>query len=113
LIARHRDHAAFQDLAPRTKADYQRCLDYLKPIADTPLNRFTPPLVVRIRDKAAEKLGRKWGNYTKTVLSVVFGWGVERGYMATNPAFKIRASANPRVLPRPTVHGPTASATRC
>jgi integrase len=100
LIARYRDHAAFKDLAPRTKADYQRCLDYLKPIADTPLNRFTPPLVVRIRDKAAEKLGRKWGNYTKTVLSVVFGWGVERGYMATNPAFKIKGIRKPKGAPQ-------------
>src|SRR5690606_29323570 len=99
LINRYKAHPAFTDLARRTQADYQRCFDYLKPIADTPLARFTPPLVVKIRDKAAEKMGRKWGNYTKTVLSVVFGWGVERGYMASNPAFKIKGIRKPKGAP--------------
>jgi integrase len=99
LIKRYREHPAFTDLAPRTRADYQRCFDYLKPITDTPLARFTPPLVVRIRDKGAEKMGRKWGNYIKTVLSIVFGWGVERGYTATNPAFKIKGIRKPKGAP--------------
>lgn len=44
-------------------------------------------MVVKIRGKAAEQHGRKWGNYTKVVLLVVFGWGVERGYLNANPAF--------------------------
>lgn len=91
LIARYKAHPSFTDLAPRTKADYQRCFDYLKPIADTPLNRFTPPLVVRIRDKAAEKRGRRFGNYLRTVLALLFAWGKERGYVSTNPAAAIRA----------------------
>lgn len=70
--------------------DYQRIFDYLHPIGDTPLKRFDPPFVIKIRDKAAEKMGRKWGNYVKTVLSVVFGFGVERGYTPSNPAFKLK-----------------------
>lgn len=90
LIDRYRSHSQFSDLAPRTKQDYQRIFDYLMPIKDTPLARFNPPLVVKIRDKAAEKLGRKWGNYVKTVLSVVFGFGVERGHVSSNPAFKLK-----------------------
>src|SRR5258708_5524924 len=90
LIAAYRAHTAFQDLAPRTQSDYQRVFDYLKPIADTSLMRFDRPLVVRIRDKAAEKKGRKFGNDLKARLSMVFGWGAERGYTATNPASGIK-----------------------
>jgi hypothetical protein len=40
LIAEYRASTAFLDLQPRTQSDYQRCLDYLKPIADMPLARF-------------------------------------------------------------------------
>ena len=57
LIAEYKTSDAFlDDLAPRTQADYQRCLNYLKPIADTPLHRFDRALVVRIRDKARRPL---------------------------------------------------------
>src|SRR5262249_11031701 len=86
LIAAYRADNVFADLAPRTRADYQRVFDYLKPIGDTALVRFDRPLIVRIRDKAASKHGRRQGNYVKAVLSLLFGWGVERGYLATNPA---------------------------
>jgi hypothetical protein len=56
LIAEYNKHAAFTDLTEHTCADYQRIFDYLRPIQDTPLTRFDPPLVIRIvtkRPKAA------------------------------------------------------------
>jgi integrase len=90
LIAAYRAHPAFTDLAPRTKSDYQAVFDYLKPIADTPLIKFDKPLVVRIRDKAAQDKGRKFGNDVKARFSGIFGWGSERGYIATNPAAGIK-----------------------
>jgi integrase len=73
-------------------------MNYLQPIADTLLSRFDPPLVVGIRDKAAER-GRRFGNYVKAVLSVIFGFGVERGLMATNPATSVRNIRKPRNQP--------------
>jgi integrase len=90
LIAAYRGHPAFTDLAPRTKADYQAVFDYLKPIADTPLVQFDKPLVVRIRDKAAQDKGRKFANDVKARFSGIFGWGSERGYLTTNPATGIK-----------------------
>jgi len=96
LIGRYRGSVFFTDLAARTRADYQRCFDYLQPIADTMLDRFTPPLVVKIRDKAAAKHGRRFGNYVKTVLALTFAWGVERGYLKINPAMKIKGIRRPR-----------------
>ncbi len=89
---------AFTDLAPRTRRDYQRIFDYLKPIADTPLSRFDAPLVAGIRDKAGER-GRRFGNYVKAVLSVVFGWCVERGLLSINPAAGVKNIRRPKSQP--------------
>ena len=96
LITRYRASVAFQDLAYRTKSDYQRIFDYLQPIADTACDRFTPPLIVKIRDKAAEKHGRRFGNYVKQVMSSMFSWSVERGYIKSNPAFNIKGIRRPK-----------------
>ncbi len=90
LIAEYRASPSFLDLAPRTQADYQRCLDYLKPIADTALTQFNRAVVVRIRDKAVTKHGRRFANYIKAVLSIVFAWGAEREYVSSNPADKVK-----------------------
>ena len=90
LVTEYRGSPAFLDLAQRTRADYQRCLDYLAPISDTALLKFDRGLVVRIRDKATARHGRRFGNYVKAVMSIVFAWGAERGYVASNPAEKVR-----------------------
>jgi len=89
LIAAYRASMAFQDLSPKTKRDYQAYFDYLRPIADTPLGRFDRPLIVRIRDKAAGK-GRRFANYVKAVLSLLFAWRSERGFLIGNPASGIK-----------------------
>ena len=99
LVVEYRGSTAFADLAERTRADYQRIFDYLRPITDTPLARFDRPLVVRVRDKMAAKHGRRWGNYLKSVLSVVFGFGVERGYLPDNPAREIKSIRRARNAP--------------
>lgn len=99
LIERYRGHASFLDLAPRTRSDYQSVFDYLKAIADTPLVKFDRPLVVRIRDKAASTKGRRQGNYVKSVLSLLFAWGCERGFLAANPAAGIKGIRRKRGLP--------------
>ena len=82
LVCNYRKSSAFRDnLAPRTQVDYQKVFDYLRPIAGTPLVRFNRPLVVRIRDKAAETKGKRFGNYVKAGLSIIFTWGCERGFL--------------------------------
>jgi integrase len=90
LITEYRASPAFLDLAQRTRSDYQRCFDYLAPISDTALVKFDRGLVVRIRDKAVARHGRRFGNYVKAVISIIFAWGAERGYVASNPAEKVR-----------------------
>lgn len=106
LIERYRARPQFGDLASRTKKDYQRIFDYLRPIDDTPLKRFDPPFVIKIRDKAAEKMGRKWGNYVKTGLSVVFGFGVERGVCVFKS--RVQAEGDPQAKERTRRQSPVA-----
>ncbi len=98
LIALYRQHGAFTDLASRTRQDYQRIFDYLKPIDSTPLVKFNRPLVVRIRDKAAGH-GRRFGNYVKAVLSLIFAWGLERDYLKLNPAEGVKNIPRRRDMP--------------
>lgn len=96
LIKQYRAHPAFTDLAAKTRSDYDRYFNYLKNISQVPLIKFTTPLVVRIRDKIEEKHGRRSANYMKTVLSIIFAWGKERGLMETNPATGIKGLKRPK-----------------
>jgi integrase len=116
LIEAYRGHAAFLDLAPRTRSDYQTAFNYLRPIADTPLVKFDKPLIVRIRDKAATTKGRRQANYIKSVLSLLFAWGCERGFLATNPAAGIKSIRRKKGLPdanRPWADEERAAALTC
>lgn len=99
LISEYRKSPAFLDLSPRTQRDYQSHFNYLKPIDDTPLAKIDRPLVVRIRDHAAEKHGRRFGNYIKATMSVIFSWGAERGFISNNPASNIKSIRRPKGLP--------------
>jgi hypothetical protein len=101
LINEYREHPAFTDLAPRTRTDYQRVFDYLKPISEAPLIRFDRPLVVRIRDKAVKTRGRRQGNFVKTVLS-------PKILHRRSGAFAVQ-----RICPTPTDPGAMKSVTRC
>jgi hypothetical protein len=98
LVTEYRTSPEFNSLASRTRTDYQRVLEYLRPIADTPLIRFDRGLVVRIRDKANQR-GRRFANYVKAVLSILFSWGVERGYLDTNPAERVKNIRRPKGAP--------------
>ncbi|MBO9422324.1 tyrosine-type recombinase/integrase [Labrenzia sp. R4_2] len=100
LIEKYRASSAFTDLAPRTRADYQNKFDYLYPIRDTDLTRFTSPFIVRLRDKAAEQKGRRFANYVKAVISLVFSWGKDRGFVKDNPALGISNIRRKRGEPR-------------
>lgn len=90
LVSAYRAHAAFTDLSDQTKQDYQKVFDYLKALDGAKLKRFDRPFVVRVRDTAADKKGRRFGNYVKAVLSLTFSWGSERGYVRDNPAAGIK-----------------------
>lgn len=86
LVAAYRASPEFARLAPRTKRDYDRVLDYLAALDDMPLIQITPPAVLAIRDKAFTQRKRRFADYTVHMLSVVLGWGRKRGHVAENAA---------------------------
>ena len=100
LVTDYRASEQFVNLAPRTQKDYLGKLDYLQPLATMPLISIDAPFVVNVRDKAAKKHGRRFGNYVKAVMSIVMGWGVERGRLPFNPVSKIRDVRRKKGAPR-------------
>jgi integrase len=90
LIVSYRRSAGFQSLKPRTKDDYQKVLEYLKPLGLSPLVELSQGWVARLRDKTFEKRKRKFANYTLTVLSILFEHAIEQEMMASNPVCKVK-----------------------
>lgn len=101
LVKEYRGSKDFLErLTGTTRAGYQRAFDYLQPIEDTPLTRFTPPFVVKLRDKAEAKHKRWFANHLQSVISLVFAWGKERGHVKDNPAQGLRKIRRPKGLPK-------------
>lgn len=90
LIESYRRSAGFQSLKTRTKSDYQKVLEYLKPLGPSPLSELTQGWVARLRDKTFEKKKRKFTNYTLTVLSILFEHGIEQEMMSANSVGKVK-----------------------
>lgn len=95
LISSYRGSAGFQSLKMRTKSDYQKVLEYLKPLGPSPLVELTQGWVARLRDKTFEKRKRKFTNYTLTVLSILFEHAIEQEMMVANPVSKVKRVRKP------------------
>ncbi|MBB3020706.1 integrase [Microvirga lupini] len=102
LVVLYRESARFQDLAPRTKEDYLKVLDWTKPLHSMPLDKWTRGFVAGLRDKAKLKKGRRFANYVLSVVSVVFEVGLEREFVGLdiNPAAKMKKIRKPKTEPR-------------
>lgn len=90
----------YQKLRPNTRNFYHYAFEFLKPMSSASLLKFTPPTVIKIRDKAEEKRGWYFANQVKTTLSTVFTWGMERDYITTNPARAIKKVKRPKDMAR-------------
>lgn len=89
-IRAYRESDDWRDLAPRTKSDYGKILDFLQPLADQPAAKFTPAELAKLRDKWRKGRGRRFVNYTLTVLSIVLGRAVEAGVLNENPLLNVK-----------------------
>lgn len=98
LIDRYRSSTVFKALAPKTQKDYERYFRYLEPLNDVRLERLKPHTIRMIRDQAANK-GYRTGDYVKQVLSLLFRYAVEYGFMETNPAANLKNVKRPKNLP--------------
>lgn len=76
---------AFTDLKPRTRSDYLNIMDYLRPLADTPLVVFTTGHVAKLRDKTLRKKRAGFTNHMLAMLSSAFKHGLEYELVEKNP----------------------------
>jgi hypothetical protein len=72
LLASYRASPRFLNRKPRTKADYQKIMDYLKPLADTPLVMVTPGFIAKLRDRALKAKRAGFTNHMLAMLSAAF-----------------------------------------
>lgn len=101
LVVSYRSSPRFlNDLAPRTRADYQAVLDHLGKLHDRPISAWTRGFVAGLRDEAQKKKGRRFANYVLSVVSVVFAHGIEREMASTNPERDVKKLRRPKGAPR-------------
>lgn len=104
LIREYRRSPEFSSLAERTRSDYQKLLDYLKPLDGMPIGSIDSGFLYKLRDKAAAKKKRRFANYVIQLLRLLFNWGIRRGLCERNPALAVEFIRRPRnaaVINRP------------
>lgn len=98
LIAAYRRSPEFLELAPRTRADYQKVFDYLQPLDGDLLISITSSYVIEARDAAFAAHKRRFANYVLSVLRLLLKWGSVRDLVETNPAAAVPKLRRPRQM---------------
>jgi integrase len=111
LLAAYRASRTYLDLASSTRAGYLRMMNLLIPIHDMPLAELVPQFVAGLRDRVAEKHGRRQANYVMAVISVACEHGREHGIIRENPVKGIKRVRRDRQAPR--ANRPWTAAERC
>lgn len=85
LLESYKKAPAFTDLAVRTRSDYRKCMDYLQPMAGTPLHLIDTAFMAKLRDKAVKAKRVGFTNHMMAMLSSAFKHGTEYGFVEKNP----------------------------
>jgi integrase len=73
-------------LKDATRKSYNRVFDAVRELDELDLDHVDQPFLLGLRNTIFERSGRWLANYTVTVLSIVFKWGVPHGHVTSNPA---------------------------
>ena len=91
LIAVYYDSLVFQHLSANTKRDYKYCIEAVwhtmvnnKVYPHLPMKYFDTPKAQGIYNSLAER-GIPFANHCKAVMSKLFNFGIQNGYVNTNP----------------------------
>ena len=79
----------WKGLRGRTRVDYERVFTWLGKGLDLPLIGISAPEVAKARDAAAAAFQPKFANQVVVVLRKVFSYGMEYGFLRSNPALHI------------------------
>ncbi len=85
LLESYKKAPRFLDLKPRTKSDYSKVMDYLQPLAGTPLTVSDTAFMAKLRDRTKAKKGGSFANHMMAMLSSAFEHGKEYGLCEKNP----------------------------
>lgn len=102
LIAAYKAAPEYQQLADRTRADYQKVFDYLADMDAALVVQIDGPAMLAIRDRAFNQRKRRFANHVTQVLGTVLNWGRPRKLSLGNPLAAQRGVkiARPRDMPR-------------
>lgn len=104
LFASYRASPVYADLALATRQGYSRMMNLLQPLDEMPLVELTPQFIAGLRDRMAEKHGRRQANYVMAVISVACEHGKEHGIIRDNPVKgvkRVRRSRDAPIANRP------------
>ncbi|UGY17996.1 tyrosine-type recombinase/integrase [Bradyrhizobium septentrionale] len=99
LFASYRASPAFTDLAITSRNGYSRMMNLLNPLDEMPLVELTPQFIAGLRDKMAERHGRRQANYVMAVISVACEHGKEHGIIRENPVKGVKRVRRSRIAP--------------
>jgi integrase len=99
MLRSYRESPEYASLKDRTRRDYQKVFDWLKGIDEMPVALITPAFVKGLRDKAYRQRKRRFANYVRSVLSLLFGHGIEAGLAKTNPVRDTKQVRRPTNAP--------------
>ena len=85
LILDYKTSPEYTSLKPRTRKDYDKIFNYMHRMQDFGVNTMSTSLCIKMRDQAYKENKRWFANYVLSVGSVIFNWGMARGYCDTNP----------------------------
>lgn len=100
IMAEYRKAPAYTGLAPSTRFGYDKYFALVKPFHDIPARDIDSGIIAEIRDGLSEKHGRRTANYALAVLSVLFGFAVERKYVSANPVKQVRRVRRSKKAPK-------------
>lgn len=104
VIDEYRASPAFMTLKPRTRADYEKVMLWLKPLHGAAFSEIGRAQIAQIRDRAFAAHKRSFANYVLAVFSILFSFAIERELAETNPVAKVkkvRRATDARKVNRP------------
>lgn len=95
VIEQYRKAPAFLTLKPRTRADYEKVMLWLKPVHAAAMTAIGRGDMAALRDRAFSTKGRSFANYVLAVMSILFEFAIERDVVEVNQAGKVRKVRRP------------------
>jgi integrase len=100
LVLDYKQTDEFKDLSKRTRSDYEKVFTFLEPLWQARLTAFDAAKLNALRTEWRKTRGRRFVNYIRSVLSILFEHAKSMGVANTNPARDMKKIKRPRNEPK-------------